>query len=82
MSQMFLSSLLTTALALSTAVVAAPSSNGNKANNNGHGIGLDKNKKNANNGTCPLTAVDPVEFPYPSKSSLPVKTVGRAGHRI
>ncbi|KAG7570950.1 hypothetical protein FFLO_01148 [Filobasidium floriforme] len=57
---MFLSSLLTTALALSTAVVAAPSSNGNKANNNGHGNGLDKNKKNANNGTCPLTAVDPL----------------------
>ena len=63
---MFISTLLTTALALSTAAFAAPANNGN-GNANGH----DKDKKGKHdktNGTCPLTAVDPVEFPYPSES--------------
>lgn len=61
---MFLSTILTTALALSTSVLALPANKDNNGNANGH----DKDKKNqSNNGTCPLSAVDPVEFPYPSE---------------
>ena len=60
---MFFQTLLTTALALSTVLAAPPP----HANNDKEKPGNNKDKNKHNNGTCPLTAVDPVEFPYPSE---------------
>jgi hypothetical protein len=64
---MFIKTLLTTALALSTVLAAPPP----RANNDKEKPGNNKDKDKHNiNGTCPLTAVDPVEFPYPSKRKI------------
>lgn len=67
---MFIQTLLTTVLALSTVLAAPPP----HANNDKEKPGNNKDKdKHNNNGTCPLTAVDPVEFPYPSERDIASK---------